>query len=70
MVGVAEYGLVDIPHEGGMTDEEAITFDDFPMNQRHCITGKNEVTCLERRGGTARVLEAYARAPDKEVILQ
>jgi hypothetical protein len=61
--------LVKISHESGMTNEKTITFNGFAMNERDCIAGKDEVACLEGRGGATWVWQAYARAPGEEVVL-
>jgi hypothetical protein len=55
VVGVTPGGLVDVTHEGGMADKETITFYGFAMDQRHHITGKDKMTCLEGRGRTTGV---------------
>ena len=62
-------GLVDVTHEGGMVDEETIAFYSFATDQRHCIAGQDEISCLEGRGRTAGVWEPYVGAPGKEVVL-
>lgn len=68
-VSVAPSGLRDVPHEGGVADEETIAFYCLTPDERHHVAGQDEVPGLEGGGRAAGVGEPYARAPGEEVIL-
>jgi hypothetical protein len=52
-----------------MANEETFTFQGFAADQGDRVARKDEVACLDGRGGAARVRKTYAGAPGKEVVL-
>ncbi len=52
-----------------MANKAAFTYQGFTADQGDHAACKDEVACLERRGGAARVRKTYAGAPGKEVVL-
>ena len=60
MVRVTQDSVVDIPHEGGMMDEETIALDSLPPNEGDGIASQDKIASLEGRRWITRVGEAYA----------